>query len=258
MNKRSPTKVVPTTTESPPNAAPFAYGDYVAAKKRLDDAVQQKLFYGTVIGPTGTGKTSLMRDLRQGLDRHRHHVVYLSATRGSLPNIIRHFALSVHATPRRSSVENSRLITQAIREQGTHVIAWIDEAHRLSPEILAELTSLAEFDADATQVFSVVLSGPADLVAVLDEPRLAALRRRITVRSSLAGLRRDELDAFVRHRFGSVDDRRVPASLRDELFERTRSAPAVIDTVLRAALERADGGEVTEAILREVLDEQRI
>jgi len=80
-------------------------------------------------------------------------------------------------TPRRSPLETSRLITQAIRDQAAHVVAWIDEAHRLSPETLGEITSLAEFDADALQVFSVVFSGPTDLLAVLDNRRLVALKR---------------------------------------------------------------------------------
>ena len=239
-----------TTT---PSDEPFAYGDYVEAKTSIEGAIKRGLFYGWVTGPTGTGKTSLMRELRQALDRHRHNVVYLSATSVSTIGIARHFAQAIHVTPRRSPLETSRLIAQAIRDQAVHVVAWIDEAHRLSPDTLAEINSLAEFDPDASQVFSVVFSGPAELLSVFDDRRLSALKRRVTIRCHLAGLRREELDPFLVHRFGALDEDRVARDARDALFERTQGAPAIIDAIVRAALERTRGA-VTEEILREVLD----
>lgn len=238
--------------------APFPYGDYVDAKRTIEEAIRGGFFYCVITGLTGTGKTSIMRDLRQGLDRHRHHIVYLSASKVSLLGLVRYFAQTIHVTPRRSGLETSRLITQAIREQAAHVLVWIDEAHRLAPETLAEISSLAEFDPDAPQVFSVIFSGPLELTSILDDRRLAALRRRITVRCTLAGLRRDELDTFLLHRLGAADDRRLVASLRDELFERSQGVPAVVDSVVRAALRRAGDGEISERILREVLDVQTL
>lgn len=256
--KRSEAK--PSTKASdeiPPTSTPFPYGDYVLAKKSFEEAIRRGFFYGAVWGPTGTGKTSLMREIRQALDRHRHHVVYLNAASVSTIGIARHFAQGIHVTPRRSPLETSRLITQAIRDQAAHVVAWIDEAHRLSPETLGEITSLAEFDADASQVFSVVFSGPTDLLAVLDNRRLVALKRRITVRCTLAGLKRDELDAFLLHRFGSAGERRIAAEGKDEIFERTQGSPAVIDDVVRIALERTTG-IVNQEVLREVLDARGI
>jgi general secretion pathway protein A len=256
--KRSATrrtaKTVPAASvTTTPSEEPFPYGDYVEAKARIEAAIRRGLFYGWVSGPTGTGKTSLMRELRQALDRHRHNVVYLSATSVSTVGIARHFAQAIHVTPRRSALETSRLITQAIRDQGVHVIAWIDEAHRLSPDTLAEINSLAEFDPDASQVFSVVFSGPAELLSLFDDRRLSALKRRVTIRCALAGLRREELEPFLIHRFGTADEDRIARDARDELFERTQGAPAIIDAVVRAALERTRGA-VTEDVLREVLD----
>jgi type II secretory pathway predicted ATPase ExeA len=253
---KSPPTKTPVAPEAQPSKAPFPYRDYIAAKRSIEEAIKRGLFYAVVTGATGTGKTSLMRELRNGLDRHRHNVVYVSATRVSTIGVARHFAQSIHVTPRRSALETSQLITQAIRDQAAHVIAWIDEAHRLSADTLAEITSLAEFDPDTLQVFSVIFSGPVDLLPILEDRRLAALKRRISVRSSLAGLRRDELDAFLLHRFGA-DERRLESELRDELFERTQAAPATIDAVVRTALDRTSG-PVTEEILREVLDARSI
>jgi type II secretory pathway predicted ATPase ExeA len=91
------------------------------------------------------------------------------------------------------------------------------------------------------QLFSVVLSGLPPLLSLLDAPALFPLKRRIALRWTLAGLRREELDPFLGHRFGSVDAQRVPLAVRDELFERTQATPALLDRVVRQALRTTDG-----------------
>ena len=52
--------------EGMPNIAPFPYRDYVTAKEDLELAMRSGVFYAVVIGPSGTGKTSLERDLGLG------------------------------------------------------------------------------------------------------------------------------------------------------------------------------------------------
>jgi type II secretory pathway predicted ATPase ExeA len=98
---------------------------------------------------------------------------------------------------------------------------------------------------------SLILSGPPELRSAFEAPQLFPLKRRLHVRAALDGLRRDELDAFVLHRFGDAA-RRVPMSLRDELFERTRGAPALVDKVIANALSRTTktlgDGELREAL----------
>lgn len=245
-------------SETAHSTAPFPYRDYVAARAKLEAAIRKGLFYGRITGPSGTGKTSLMRELLRGLDRHRHHLVYLGASSASLLGVVRYFAETFHVMPKRSSLETSLVVTKAIREQPAHVVVWIDEAHRLPAQTLAELYTLAEFDSDVPQVFSVIFSGPPELCHVLDDRRLFALKRRITISCALAGLGRDELAPFLLHRFGSQQAARIPSMIHDELFERTQGAPALLVSLVCSALERAGSAELTEDIVREVLDAQGI
>lgn len=248
----------PPLTESPPSNEPFLYRDYVRAQKEIESAIRKGLFYACITGPSGTGKTSIMRDLLKKLDRHRHHLVYLGASSASLLGVVRYFAETFHVTPRRSSLETSHIVSKAIKEQPAHVVVWIDEAHRLPVQTLSEIYTLAEFDPDIPQVFSIIFSGPIDLCTVLDDRRLFALKRRITVSCSLTGLQRDELDPFLVHRFGKKDATRIHESLRDELFERTQGAPALVIKVVRALLDPSSESDVTEDVLREVLHVQGI
>lgn len=240
---------------SAPRDDPFLYRDYVAARDGLCRAAHGEPFYGLVTGPSGCGKSSLSKDLRALLERPRFQIIYVSSSKASVLGMVNSLAVALRVSPRRSSLETAQVIAEALKgATATRYLMWVDEADLVKPETLAEVRILAESDIESSQLLSVVFSGLPDLRALLDARGLFPLKRRITLRHHLAGLGRDELDAFLLHRHGTAGARRFPAALRDELFERAEGIPALIYKVARYALERAGSGLVTEAILREAFD----
>lgn len=248
--KRSTTPAL--NLELSPNPAPFPYRDWAIAKDELETALRRGTFYGLVTGASGTGKTSLCHTLIASLDDTRGQILYLSASRVSLLSVVRYFAQVLRVPPRRSSVETTKALVDVIKERSTRPALWIDEADRLPVATLTELRSLIEFEPAPQPLLSLLLSGPPELRTQLEAPELFPLKRRLSVRAALDGLRRDELDAFLAHRFGDAA-RRVPASLKDELFERTRGTPALVDRVTAHALVRT-AKTLGDSELREALD----
>lgn len=230
---------------------PFPYADYVHAKDSLTAALAGPRFYATVTGPSGMGKTSLVRELAAALDRHRYTVVYLSSARLSGLGLVSVLAQKLHLSARRTYLETVHLLAEALATQSNHLLLWIDEADQVPQALLQEVRMLAEPDVGTEQLVSVVLSGLPALLSCLDTPALFPLKRRIARRLSLAGLRRNELDDFLVHRFGAQHER-LPEAVKDELFERTGAAPALLDSVVRRALERT--GDVDQEAVRVVLD----
>lgn len=239
-----------TANDALPIAAPFPYHDWNQAKDALESAARRGTFYALVTGASGTGKTSLCHAL--AIDRQKSPVLYLSASRVSLLSVVRYFAQVLRVPPRRSSVETTKALVDVLRERSARPLVWIDEADRLPRDTLTELRSLVEFDPEPAPLTSLVLSGPPELRAILDAPEMFPLKRRVSLRVILEGLRRDELDPFLVHRFGD-GARRVPVALKDELFERTRGAPALVDRVVGHALGRTQR-VLGDADLREALD----
>lgn len=232
----------PPDDSEPPRPSPFPYADYVQARKTLFDALQgHPGFYATITGRSGMGKTCLLRDLNADLDRHRYLVLYVSSSRASLVGVVRFVAQKLHVSPRRSYLETVDVLSGAIAAQSAHLLLWIDEADQVDTATLQEVRMLAESNLGTEQLFTVVLSGLPALIAQLDAPLLFPLKRRLSVRCTLAGLRRDELAAFLEHRFGSNDAARIPAAVHDELFERTQATPALIDQAVRHTLANANG-----------------
>lgn len=250
----SPAAALDEEHDSLPQSTPFPYRDYVAARHRLEAAIRGRPFYAIVTGLSGMGKTSLVHDLSATLDRHRHHLVYVSASKASLLGLSRFFAQVCHVMPRRSSLETTRVLADALKSQPTAQLVWMDEADQLPTDTLAGIRILAEGDLDVPQMFSIVFSGLPDLAPLLASPPLFPLQRRIGLRLQLHGLGRDELDAFLGHRFGNKHARRLPAALHDELFERTHAAPALLDKVVHIVLEQAGKEVVTDEHLREAFD----
>jgi general secretion pathway protein A len=248
--KRSATPAL--NLELSPNPAPFPYRDWTTAKDELEAALRRGTCYGLVTGASGTGKTSLGHALTAALDELRSQLLYLSASRVSLLSVVRYVAQVLRVPPRRSSVETTKALVDVIKDRTLRPVLWIDEADRLPVATLTELRSLIEFDPAPQPLLSLILSGPPELKTQLEAPELFPLKRRLVVRVALDGLRRDELDAFLAHRFGEAA-RRVPPSLKDELFERTRGAPALVDRVVAYALARTTK-TLGDAELREALD----
>lgn len=248
--KRAAAPVLPLDVS--PNPNPFPYRDWLAAKDELEAALRRGTFYGLVTGASGTGKTSLCHAVAASLDDSRGQLLYLSASRVSLLSVVRYFAQVLRVVPRRSSVETTKALVDVIKERSVRPVLWIDEADHLPMSTLTELRSLVEFEPAPQPLLSLILSGPPELRSALEAPALFPLKRRLLVRVMLDGLRRDELDAFMLHRFGDAA-RRVPASLRDELFEHTRGAPALVDRVITQALARTTK-TLGDSELRESLD----
>lgn len=242
-----------TTSNQQPNPRPFPYADYVEARKLLKAALKGPCFYALLTGASGMGKTELLRDITDSLDRHRYNVVYLASANISLVSIVRFLAGRLHVGARRSYLETVDVIAETIHSQTAHMLIWLDEADQLERDTLQEIRTLAEHRLSSQQLLTVVFSGLPEVATKLEAPVLFPLKRRIAYRCHLAGLRRDELDTFLVHRFGIQGAERIPPSGRDELFERTQAAPALIDQVARHVLARTKG-TIDSEVVRESLD----
>jgi general secretion pathway protein A len=236
-----------------PQEGPFPYRDFEAARAALRRAIDAGYFFAAVFGPSGTGKSALARQLATDLEGSRAQIVYISSSSASAFGLVNTLARALRLPPMRSSLETAQLVAGALKGAPVHYVLWLDEADQVRVEALREIRVLAEADLGSSRIMSVVLSGLPDLRAALDAPELFPLKRRLSLRCQLAGLGRDELDAFLAHRFGSATPNRFARELKDELFERTEAIPALLDKVLRYALGRTDA-HVTDVILREAFD----
>ena len=252
--KKRPTLAAPAAATAP-DEGPFPYRDYVVAHSALLRALETGHFYASIEGPSGTGKSSLARQLSAELPASRVQIVYVSSTSASAFGLVNLLARALRVRQKRTSLETAQRCVVALKSAlPLRYGLWFDEAHEADQGTLDEIRALAEGDLGLAQILSVVLSGLPDLRVLLDSPGLFPLKRRLAFRCRLSGLGRDELDAFLSHRFGAATPGRFSSELRDELFERTEALPALVQKVVAFVLARAGSGPISEGALREAFD----
>lgn len=175
------------------------------------DEVNARLLYlleccgiGMLTGEPGTGKTTAMRRLHHGLHPDQVRPIYLHDTGGNAAELYRQIACELGIEPEWSRAMTFRAIQQEVsrlaRERHLTVLLVLDEAHRLRPDVLAELPSLCNFEWDARGRLCLLLVGHTGLRARLKLAALEALNQRIILRYALRGYDRDTTRAYVEHR----------------------------------------------------------
>jgi type II secretory pathway predicted ATPase ExeA len=237
---------------SPPRKGSF-YSDFDDAKAKLITAIHRGPFYGLLIGASGTGKTSLLRRVAAICDRHRYQVHYLSGTQTTSPGLRCYLVDALRLSQRRSHAETVRVLAQTLRESLTQLILFLDDADLLPEATLQETRLLAESELDAPQLFTVVFSGMPDLKTTLDDPSMFPLKRRISLRLELTGLKKDEVRPFIMARLDGAE--RLSEDVTAAIFERARGIPAMVESLAGLCLHAVPGKDpITLGSVEEVLE----
>ncbi len=87
------------------------------------------------------------------------------------------------------------------KAQGKISVVIIDEAHKLSSEVLEEIRLFGNFECADEKLLQVVLIGQSELDAVLNRPELWQFKQRISLRLSLKPLGPNEIGDYIGHRW---------------------------------------------------------
>jgi type II secretory pathway predicted ATPase ExeA len=198
--------------------------------------------FGVLAGKSGTGKSCLIRLLRDGLSPSSYHTVYVCHSTVSTTEFYSHLAsgFGIPAAGRRS------LMFRKIKEQieslhsskRMYSILVIDEAHLLSTDILQELRLLANFSMDSQNLLTVVLCGQEDLLLKFGLSSLEFLANSISVIVKLQGLAPEESFSYIEKRIsesGCSTPLFTKAAL-NSIHQASGGTMRVINTLALAAL----------------------
>jgi MSHA biogenesis protein MshM len=220
------------------NPTPYPFDDFLRAKQRLYRALfEHHEPFALLTGETGTGKTALLRELRAELERTRYRMVYFAQARklGAV-GLIKVIAEGLRVRPSLCHALALERVLRALAEEPRTLLLWLDEAHDLPEETLAEARAITESDLQGSRPIQVLFVGLPKLRAQLQAQ--PALWRRIGVREEITGLRFEELNAFLAHHLDSPQ--RLCEQGLSALFERAKGVPGLLLPMYRAILESAN------------------
>jgi type II secretory pathway predicted ATPase ExeA len=202
----------------------FTYPPQDEAVEGLLAAVKKRMS-AALIAPAGTGKTVVLRTVRDKLPQARYRVRYVKVTELSKRDLCKEVAAVCGLTPAGTYPALVRKLQDAFSAEyatdGLRPVLLLDEAHDLHTSSLAMLRLLTNFDMDSRLVLSLILAGQPPLRQMLARAEAHALAQRLVHVASLRLLSREEVRAYVQHRCriaGATDDI-FDAEAHEALFE---------------------------------------
>jgi len=166
-------------------------------------------------GEVGTGKTTLLHSLISEI-RGQSKVVFLAnpiMTAGEFRSyIVRKLGLK---TPKDKTDFLVRMewILHEYAKAGRRVILIVDEAQKLSSELMEEIRLLSNIETSAKKLITILLVGQPEVLELLSREESRALRQRIGLRYHLKPLSLEETQHYIGHRL------MVAGALRNGLFD---------------------------------------
>ncbi|MGA7279842.1 MAG: AAA family ATPase [Desulfocapsaceae bacterium] len=197
--------------------------------------------YVVLTGDVGTGKTTIVNALIQTLDKHVRVAIINHPTLNILEffNLIaKAYDLAAEITSKAEFLSLFSSFLQTSKEEGQVVLLVIDEAHRLSAELLEEIRLLSNIEQTGTSLIKIFFVGQNELKQVLFAPECRALRQRITLFYEIEPLLEDELPSYIGHRLriaGGETNMFTPGALH-KIQDFTKGYPRLINTLCNHAL----------------------
>jgi general secretion pathway protein A len=217
-------------------------------------------------GDIGTGKTVLVRSLLTSLSGD---VTVATIQDPSLPlldffNILSNeLGMAATIDGKADFLVKFKKLVRRVYDSQKSLLVIIDEAQRLTNELLDEIRVLSDIDYDNRGMVNIFFVGQIEFIQLLIAPCNRALRQRIKVNYHLVPLDPEETAAYIRHRLkvaGTQKELFVPEAIH-EIFKFSNGTPRLINILCDRALITGyshDLNRVSPEIIRECAKELEI
>lgn len=215
----------------------FGSRGHKRAMAYLEYGVEQAEGFIVITGEVGAGKTTLVRNLFQGLDRNQVIAAQLVSTQLEADDMLRAvcsaFGLEFggNKAERLLALESYLLDCQ---RKGKRCLLVVDEAQNLPPAAVEELRMLSNFQTSSGSLLQSFLVGQPEFRSTLQSPSMRQLRQRVIATYHLGPLDEEETRDYIKHRLQRVgwqNDPEFSNEAFEALHEYAGGVPRRINTV---------------------------
>jgi len=209
-----------------------------------------------LLGAPGTGKSIVLECLVDLLRTHETQFAYLLNPMVNAAEFFELIANEFHlpcASTMKTAVLialNEHLLDRLRAGQTTALV--VDNAQKLSIEILEEIELLGNLENRDGRLLQVVFAAQPELERNLDAPELRGLKQRLTVCARLEPLDAAQTAAYIGHRMakaGAKGQVVFPADALAEIHRRTHGVPRLINSLCNEVLAGCHELRVKTALL---------
>ena len=224
-------------------------------------AVYARKGFVVLTGDAGTGKTTLLRALMRSSKSARFGLI-LNPTlnlRDFLELVLLDFGIEDVPDSKAQRIMKLQEFLVKLHESDNAPVLIIDEAHKLSPEILEEIRLLTNFETADKKLLQIVLAGQTELKAVLNREDLRQLKQRIEIRLEVKPLSISDVGMYMRHRWdraGGSSELPFTTEAVSAIAAASHGIPRLVNSICDNALLTAFGegkSVITREHVRQVL-----
>lgn len=235
----------------------FFSRNHLDAFSALLYGIESRKGFILITGEIGAGKTTLCRAVLEKLKGHAHSAIVLNPCLSELlllRTITEDFGITLKARNKKDCFDSLNRFVLEEFHKGFNSVLIIDEAQDLAPRALEQVRLLSNLETNREKLLQIVLVGQPELRDTLDQPSLAQLRQRISVRFHLKALDLNETEEYIVHRLtvaGLVADQNLFAAEAVELiYGHSRGVPRIINKLCDLSLLAAYAREVKQVDLK--------
>jgi type II secretory pathway predicted ATPase ExeA len=194
-------------------------------------------------GDAGTGKTTLINSALNRLpaDRVESSIILNPTLTASefLESVLLDFDIPDVPASKAQRLWTLQEFLARTHHQNRFAVLVIDEAHKLSTEVLEEIRLLGNFESAADKFLQILLLGQSELDDLLRKHDLRQFRQRIALRLYIDPLSSSETYQYIRFRWAKAGGRDAPPFTPDALAavaQWSQGIPRLINSVCDSAL----------------------
>jgi general secretion pathway protein A len=192
-------------------------------------------------GETGTGKTSLLKNLAMNLDEKTHTAFLVHSALDSndmLSYVFHELDLDITGKSKFEMLSGLKKFLLTLEMVNEKVVVIIDEAQNLSIDTLENLRLLTNFEDSGKKLLQIILAGQPHLEATLRLPELTQLNQRIGFHCCLTPMGYDETKGYIENRLavaGAIHSVFTSRAIK-KIFAHSKGVPRVINVICDNAL----------------------
>jgi len=216
----------------------------------LSYAILERKGFAVLTGDAGTGKTTLINSVLTRLPAGRVESSFIlnpTLTASEFLEIVM-LDFDIPDVPASKSQRLWKLqeFLAQVHNQNRYAVLVIDEAHKLSLEVLEEIRLLGNYESASEKFLQILFLGQTELDDLLNRRDLRQLKQRIGLRLYIDPLTPAEVQQYIRVRWGKAGAKEPPPFSQDALAliaQLSQGIPRLINSLCDSSLLAAFGDE---------------
>jgi general secretion pathway protein A len=209
----------------------------------LTYAVMERKGFVVLSGEAGTGKTTLINSVLSHLPADRVETsIILNPTLTApefLEGVLLDFDITdLHASKAQRLWKFQEFLARTHREN-RYAVLVIDEAHKLSTEVLEEIRLLGNYESASEKFLQILLLGQTEIDELLERRELRQFKQRIALRLSIEPLTPPEIREYLCFRWGKAGARQplpFSADSVEGIVKWSQGIPRQVNSICDSAL----------------------